>query len=173
MVEVEVSRIGIDSSTNAHVVVLRERLGQRYLPIWIGSAEADAIIMELNHLKRERPMTHDLMKALVLALGGELQRVAISRVHQRTYFAELHLSAHGKLIQVDARPSDSIALALRLEAPIFVHEDLLAEPDDDDDADSPTGDSPRQLGAPSELTPDELKAYLAHLQPEDFGKFRP
>lgn len=166
MVEMVVARLGIDSATNSFVVILREKHGRRVLPIWIGKPEAESILMEMNSVKRERPLTHDLCKALVLALNGELRRVTISRVVKRTYYAELHLATNSNIVQVDARPSDSIAIALRLSAPIFAADALLAEPDDDidDEPDAPP------VG---ELSAEQLKAYLADLQPEDFGKFNP
>lgn len=170
MVEVTVARLGVDKATDAHVVILREKDGRRLLPIWIGKPEADSIIMELNHLKRERPLTHDLCKSLILALGGAVRRVTITRVVKSTYFAELELEGADGIVTVDARPSDSIAIALRLGAPIYAPDDLLTvvESDDDDDESMPLPPSP----AP-EFTAEQLKAYLAALRPEDFGKFSP
>jgi len=179
MVEVTVARLGIDSATNSYVVILRERGGRRVLPIWIGKPEAESIVMEMNQVTRERPLTHDLCKSLVVALGGTLQRVSITRVHQNTYFAELQLTGSKGVLQMDARPSDGIALALRLHAPIFAQSSLLtvivaeddadeAEEGDDGSGDLPLGDPPGE-----ELSPEELKAYLETLRPEDFGKFSP
>jgi len=165
MVEVTVSRLGIDSATSSYVVILREKDGRRFLPIWIGKPEAESILMQMNQISRERPLTHDLCKALIVALGGTLRKVTVSRVHKNTYFAELHLEAEAGAIQVDARPSDSIAIALRLDAPIFVESSLLSTRDDDEDA-------PEEM-APEGMTPGELKAYLEMLRPEDFGKFKP
>lgn len=177
MVEVEVTRLGRDLSSNAYVVFLREKHGSRFLPIWIGEPEAYAIRVEMQHLNRERPLTHDLAKALILSLDGQLQRVTISRVHQRTYYAELHLRSHDKQLQLDARPSDSIAIALRLQAPIFVHDDLLMRPDESDADETETlassADNASGAGLGGELSPEALKAYLTELKPEDFGKFRP
>jgi uncharacterized protein len=172
MVEVAVARLGLDSATNSYVVILREKHGRRLLPIWIGQPEAESIVMHMNHVKRERPLTHDLCKALVLALGGQLQRVTISRVQKSTYYAELHLDARGTQVQVDARPSDSIALALRLDAPIFAEESLLSSLEETDESALET-DPLFQIPMHGELTPEQLKAYLANLQPEDFGKFTP
>ena len=187
MVEMAVARLGIDSTTNSYVVVLREKGGPRILPIWIGQPEAEAIASHLNGVKRERPLTHDLARNLVVGLGGVLRRVTISRVEENTYFAELHLQRDDAIVQVDARPSDSIALALRLAAPIFAQEALLVRPDDDDDGDASeaTGDSP-EPDTSSAATPDfaaarrsedlsaqHLKDYLERLRPEDFGKFHP
>jgi bifunctional DNase/RNase len=172
MVELSVSRLGLDSATNAYVVILREKAGTRVLPIWIGKPEAESILMQMNQLKRERPLTHDLCKSLITALGGALRRVTISRVEKNTYFAELHLDGANGLVTLDARPSDSIAIALRLASPIFAAEELLAAMDLEDEE-----GSDRALAADAasgqELTPEQLQAYLETLRPEDFGKFNP
>lgn len=163
MVEVIVARLGLDSSSDSFVVILRERAGTRVLPIWIGRPEAESIAMELNQVPRERPMTHDLCTTLIGALGGVLERVVVTRVQHRTFFAELHLQTPTGAQRIDARPSDSIAIALRCQAPVFVAEALLAAPDE------PMPEPP----ASSQMTADQLKAYLANLRPEDFGKFKP
>ena len=177
MVEVVVSRLGLDSSSNTYVVILQEKDGTRLLPIWIGQPEAEAIVMQMNNVKRERPLTHDLCKSLIIGLGGTLRRVQITKVQQRTYFAELHLSGpHGE-VQIDARPSDSIAIALRLQAPIFVQDALLTGTGDEAAAPNEEGftsppATPRPSEAPGDaLSAEQLKAYLENLRPEDFGKF--
>jgi hypothetical protein len=178
MVEVVVSRLGLDSTTNTYVVILQEKGGPRLLPIWIGQPEAEAIVMQMNGVKRERPLTHDLCKSLILGLGGTLRRVQITKVQSRTYFAELHLSGPGGVVQVDARPSDSIAIALRLQAPIFAQESLLTTMEVDEEESSgsygsPPATPPAPAAAPDrdELSAEQLKAYLENLRPEDFGKF--
>ncbi len=183
MVEMAVARLGIDSSTNSYVVVLREKGGPRVLPIWIGQPEAEAIASHLNGVKRERPMTHDLCRHLIVGLGGILRRVNITRVEDNTYFAEMQLQRDEALVQVDARPSDSIAIALRVAAPIFALESLLVRPGEDDGADDPDDpDDPEPETSGPDLTPQrpsgdisaqQLKEYLARLRPEDFGKFKP
>ena len=129
MIEVVVSRLGLDSSTQSYVVILQEKDGQRVLPIWIGQPEAESIVMQMHNVKRPRPLTHDLCKSLIVGLGGELTRVNISRVEKNTYYAELHIARNGggDVVQVDARPSDSIAIALRLSAPIFAADALLTD----------------------------------------------
>ena len=91
MVEVAVARLGLDGSTNTYVVILRETGGERVLPIWIGQAEAESILLEMNHVKKDRPLTHDLCKALIVGLGGVVRRIQITKVHKGTYFAELHI----------------------------------------------------------------------------------
>jgi len=164
LVEVRVAHLGLDRNTNAPVVVLQEKDGQRVLPIWIGPAEASAIAMEMAGVKFSRPLTHDLLKQVILGLGGELKRVLITAVKENTYYAELHIHRDGDWVQVDARPSDSIAIALRLKAPIFTHPDLL------DTAPVNTIEPTPDEGP---LDAESLKTYLQNLDPEDFGKFMP
>jgi len=165
MIEVRVAHLGLDRSTNTPVVILQEKDGDRVLPIWIGPAEASAIAMELAGVKFSRPLTHDLVKQIIVGLGGELTRVIITRVEENTYFAELHIHRNNHVVQVDARPSDSIAVALRLDAPIYTEEELL-ELTSIDTVDSGSGE-------PGESDADSLKTYLENLNPEDFGKFTP
>jgi bifunctional DNase/RNase len=184
MIEVIVSRLGLDSSTNSYVVVLQERGGTRLLPIWIGQPEAESIVMHMHNVKRVRPLTHDLVRSLIVGMGAQLRRVQITRVEKSTYFAELQIQRGETLVHIDARPSDSIAVALRLSAPIFAAESLLVEPveateeeSDEEDGESsepdfstPDADAARDE---AELSAEQLKAYLENLRPEDFGKFNP
>jgi uncharacterized protein len=177
MVEVVVARLGLDSTTQSYVVILREREGPRLLPIWIGQSEAESIVMQMHNIKRPRPLTHDLCKNLIVGLGGELRRVQITRVEKNTYYAELHIHRDDDIVRVDARPSDSIAVALRLAAPIFASEALLSRPSDGEDADEEEEDDASAIpGATTdvdELNAEQLKRYLETLRPEDFGKFNP
>ena len=170
MIEVVVSRLGLDSSTQSYVVILQEKDGERLLPIWIGQPEAESIVMQMHNIKRVRPLTHDLCKSLILGLGARLQKVHITRVEKNTYYAELHIARNGggDVVQVDARPSDSIAIALRLSAPIFASETLLTDVQVEDATE--TFDA-EQLKNTSELSAEQLKEYLERLRPEDFGKF--
>jgi bifunctional DNase/RNase len=164
LVEVVVANLGIDRKTNSPVVILQEKGGERVLPIWIGPNEAHAIAMEMAGMKFQRPLTHDLIKQIVVGLGGELRKVLITTVRDNTYYAELHIYRDGDVVQVDARPSDSIAVALRFKAPIFTKDDLLGVPEApliDTSDDDPSLDAQR------------LQDYLKGLDPEDFGKFRP
>lgn len=172
MVEVTVSRLGLDSSTNSYVVILRERGGRRLLPIWIGQPEAESIVMQMNQVVRERPLTHDLCKTLITGLGGTLRRVTITRVQKNTYFAEMQVEGPKGLVEFDARPSDSIAIALRCDAPIFAPELLLTAVDADDE-DVAAFELPPVTPSEHELSPEQLKKYLENLRPEDFGRFTP
>jgi uncharacterized protein len=173
MIEVRVQSLGLDQATKSPVVILQEVDGDRVLPIWIGPAEASAIAMELAGMKFERPLTHDLAASMIRGLGGELDRVLISRVQENTYFAEMVVRRDGEVFSLDARPSDSIAIALRLEARLFASDELLTGTAIDFSEEAP------ELGAPAEgpeetgLTPEQLQAYLRKLNPEDLGRFSP
>lgn len=166
MIEVRVAHLGLDRTTNTPVVILQEREGERVLPIWIGPAEASAIAMELAGVKFSRPLTHDLLKHVIVGLGADLRKVIITQVKENTYYAELHIYRGDAIIQIDARPSDSIAVALRLKAPIFTSENLLELTSVE------TGEPSGEPGA-GPLDADALKTYLQNLDPEDFGKFTP
>jgi len=173
MIEVVVSRLGLDPGTQAYVVVLQEKGGPRLLPIWIGKAEAESIVMHMHNIKRQRPLTHDLCKSLILGMGAALRRIEITRVENNTYFGELHLERNGSMTRIDSRPSDAIAIALRLDAPLFANEDLLMLPEEEEDDDQKTSWSspPATASEGSELSAEQLKEHLEHLRPEDFGKF--
>ncbi|HUQ20089.1 MAG TPA: bifunctional nuclease family protein, partial [Gemmatimonadaceae bacterium] len=171
-VECEVMRLGLDRSNNSYVVILREKSGERLLPIWIGQAEAESIVIEMSKLKRERPLTHDLCKTLITGMGGSLRRIQITKVENRTYYAELHIRLDDRLIQIDARPSDSIAIALRFAAPIFAQDELLTSllfDDSSEESDSITATPEPE--ASDQMTPAQLQKYLENLRPEDLGKF--
>jgi len=163
MIEVIVAHLGLDRTTNSPVVILREKDGTRVLPIWIGPAEASAIAMEMQGIRPPRPMTHDLLKSVIVGLGAEVQRIVISALKDKTYFAELWLAREGHIFQLDARPSDSIALALRVSAAIFTDPELLEEGAEE-------GGVPP---ADPALDAEKLKAHLEKMDPEDFGKFQP
>ncbi len=176
MIEVFVSRLGLDSSNNSYVVILQERGGSRLLPIWIGQPEAESIVMHMHNVKRPRPITHDLVRSLIMGMDAQLRRVQITRVEKQTYYAELHLQHGETLARIDARPSDGIAIALRLDAPIFAAESLLVEPGEetaDEEGESEFGGGGDAATSEGELTSEQLKAYLENLRPEDFGKFNP
>ena len=174
LVQVSVQSLGLDRASNTPVVILQERDGERVLPIWIGPGEASAIAMELADMKFSRPLTHDLLASVVAGLGGALQKVIISRVEENTYFAEMIIRRNGEVISVDARPSDSIAVALRLQADIFAHEALLERTPLDVPGEPTIGEPPILEGeSDTEMAAEELKEYLRKLAPEDFGRFAP
>lgn len=161
MVEMRVAHLGIDRTNNAPVVILREVEGERMLPIVIGPAEASAIAMELQGHKPERPMTHDLLRQVLRSLDGELTRVVITELRENTYFAELRIRRAEHIYRVDARPSDSIALALRTRSPIFVEDGVLDR--------SPDEPAVQEVDDAADI----LRKYLERLDPQDFGRFTP
>ncbi len=157
-----VAHVGLDRATNTPVVILKEAAGERTLQIWIGAPEANAIALELRGDKPERPMTHDLLAQILTGLGATLERASIVGLKTSTYIAELLVRRGDRHFEVDARPSDSIALALRAGAPIFVAADLI------------NGDGPADDGPPPEGgDPEALRRFLSRLDPEDLGRFHP
>lgn len=129
MIELILNKIKIDESRNEQVIVLKEREGNRLLPVVIGIAEVNAIKLKLSGIKPPRPLTHDLLLSVIESLGAKLQKVLIDRLHNNTFYAKLFLTAnsHNKEVLIDARPSDSVALALRSGVPIYVEEEVLKE----------------------------------------------
>ena len=126
LVQMEVSKIRIDERRGEQVIVLKERSGNRFLPIIIGISEVTAIKMKISGIEPPRPLTHDLLRNTIVQLGATLQRIVITKLELNTFFAKLILQTKdGELHEVDARPSDSIAVALRAEAPIFVSAEVL------------------------------------------------
>ena len=182
LVEVEVQSLGLDRSTRSPVVVLRERGGDRVLPIWIGPAEASAIAMQMAKVDFPRPLTHDLIVTLLASLQAGLERVEISRVTDGTYHAELVLRRGEKTVTVDARPSDSIAIALRTRSAILAADVLLRHMelgiDETESMAPPSPDLIEEVDMPRDptttsLSAEDLEAYLRKLDPEDFGRFTP
>ncbi len=127
LIPVSVRSLGVDQRTDLPVVVLAESDGDKILPIWIGPHEAHAIAMRLAEMSYRRPLTHDLLVSVIERFGGKLERVEMGRVEEGTYFASLHLRRDDEEMIVDARPSDAIAVALRMDAPLFADDGLLVE----------------------------------------------
>ena len=125
MIEVFVESIRVNMTNYKRVVMLKEKTAPRYLPIWIGHFEADAIAIPMQKVPVSRPLTHDLLRAAISALGARLERVVINDLADETFYAKLILDQDGKSLEVDARPSDAIALAIRTEVPIYVEDKVL------------------------------------------------
>ena len=125
MIEVFVESIRVNMANYKRVVMLKEKQSSRYLPIWIGHFEADAIAIPMQKVPVSRPLTHDLLRSSITALGARLERVVINDLADETFFAKLILDQGGRTLEVDARPSDAIALAIRAEVPIFVEDRVL------------------------------------------------
>lgn len=158
-----VSGLTIDPLTNNPIVILKEIDGEKTLPIWIGLLEATAIASELEGIEFSRPMTHDLLKNVMEKVDVKVNKIEVCDLKNNTYYALIHITHDGKEINIDARPSDALALSLRMNAPIFVEEevikksqqiDLKAEPDDK----SKEGKKWQEI--------------LENLNPEDFGKYK-
>ncbi len=164
MLEVRLTAVRVDLQSNTPVVLLEEKNGgRRSLPIFIGAPEATAIAFALQGVEVPRPMTHDLMKDLVDALGARVLRVVVTEVRDSTYFAEIHLQQGDRRVEMSSRPSDAIALAARTSAPLYVEDELMEsagvvlEADDDSDADET-----------SEEIVGEFREFLDSVRPEDF-----
>src|SRR5574344_720969 len=159
MIEMRVMGIALDTRTGSPIVVLNDKDNRKALPIWIGSAEASAIIRKIENLAVSRPMTHDLIIQLIEKLDYTLDRVEINDVEKETYFASIIVvNEEGKEIEIDARPSDAIAVAIRVDAPIFVSPKVLA-------AGSVSTDS-----AKDEEESKEFKDFIQNVKPSDFEK---
>lgn len=125
MIEVFVESIRVNMTNYKRVVMLKEKTAQRYLPIWIGHFEADAIAIPMQNVPVSRPLTHDLLGSVVTALGGKVTQVVINELADETFFAKLIIDANGRHVEVDSRPSDAIALAIRAKVPIYVEDAVL------------------------------------------------
>lgn len=159
MIEVRVDALLVDNSNNSPVVLLREIGGNRVLPIYIGPFEASSIAYALQGTDFPRPMTLDLMRRAIEGLGGTIRRTNVTRLEQDTFFAELVVESDGRLVTIDARPSDSVGLALRAGAPVFVAEEVMAA-------------AGREVADDDEGRLSELRSRLRAIEPEDFGNFR-
>jgi uncharacterized protein len=148
-----------DPMTNMPVIVLRELGGPRLLPIWVGKFEGDAIHMQIEGVQPPRPMTHDLLKAVIQELGAQVERVVVCDLRENTFYATLHLRSEKGLLTVDARPSDAMALALRTGARIFVEESVMQSARSVDVA-----TEPMDIG--------RLQRWLEKLSDDDLGKYK-
>ncbi len=125
LVEMVVESVRVNLQTYQRVVVLKEKGSERYLPIWIGNNEADAIVIQLQNVPVPRPQTHDLLKSVISELGAKVTRVVVSDLAEDVFYARVHIDVDGKQVEIDSRPSDAIALAVRVQAPIFADETVL------------------------------------------------
>lgn len=159
MIEMKVMGIALDTRTGSPIVVLHDLQNRKALPIWIGSAEASAIIRKIENITVTRPMTHDLIIDIVEKTGYSIDRIEINDVDKETYFAIIYLkNEEGKEIEIDARPSDAIAVSIRVEAPIFVTANVLANG-------SVSCDS-----AKDEEEAQEFRNFIQSIKPSDFEK---
>jgi hypothetical protein len=151
--------IALDPITNMPIIILKDVDERKALPIWVGIFEANAIALELEKVTTPRPMTHDLLKSVLDGLGVTVRQVIVNDLKDNTFFAVIELNSNGAVINIDSRPSDAIALALRVNAPIFVTENVVAQA------------KSVEISEEKEET-DKWKEWLENLKPEDFGKYR-
>jgi bifunctional DNase/RNase len=147
----------VDPMTNMPVVILKEACGSGILPIWVGVHEANAIALEIERVVTPRPMTHDLLKNVLVGLQSHVQKVVVTTIKDETFYAVIWLDRSGTLISIDSRPSDALALALRIDCPIFVEDSVLKA-------------SKANVGTSGSVARDE-KRWLENLNDEDFGKY--
>ena len=152
-------KLMVDPITNLPIILLRDRDGQRVLPIWVGASEANAIALQIENITTPRPMTHDLLRNVIHDLKAEIRKVVVSDLKDNTFYALIHLEANGEPLAVDARPSDAIALALRARAPIFVEDRVIDN--------AKTNDF-----APDKTDAERLQKWLESLDPDEMGKYK-
>jgi len=158
-IEMAIKGLMVDPITNMPIIVLREVEGQRVLPIWVGVFEANAIALQVENVQTPRPMTHDLLKNVIDQLGGHLERIVVCELKENTFYATLHVLSATGLLQVDARPSDAIALALRSGARIFVDEAVIQ--------------NARSVETSRETVDvGRLQKWLENLPDDDLGKYK-
>ena len=158
-VEMKIRGLMMDPVTNMPIVVLKDLNGNTILPIWVGIYEANAIALEIEKVSTPRPMTHDLIKTLLLGLGTGIRKVVVSELKDDTFYAVIWLDEDGELISVDSRPSDALALALRLDCPIYVDESVLKT-------------SKRSNAAADKVSEEEQRRWLESLDDEDLGRYK-
>ncbi len=158
-IEMTIKGLMVDPITNMPIVILRDKEGQRILPIWVGIFEANAIALQIENITTPRPMTHDLLRNILADLKAEVQKVVVCDLRENTFYALIYLLANGEVLAIDARPSDAIALALRTRAPIYVEESVI--------------DSARTIDlSPEKADSERLQKWLESLDPEELGKYK-
>jgi uncharacterized protein len=156
MIELNLVGVRVELPTNQPIVLLREREGERYLPIWIGPMEATAIALALQGIVTARPMTHDLMKNVLEEIGVQVERIVITELKEGTFYATIQLAMNGSKHEVSSRPSDAIALAVRVNVPIFANEEVLTE-------------ASIVIKDDEEQEVEKFREFLEQVSPEDFA----
>ncbi|MDI6858250.1 MAG: bifunctional nuclease family protein [Dehalococcoidia bacterium] len=173
MIEMSIESIRVSLVNYQRVVILKEKGAERYLPIWIGPAEAEAIAVRLQEVSVARPLTHDLLRSVIDALGAQISYILVNDLANDTFYARLYLDVDGKAVEIDSRPSDAIALAVRANVPIFAEEAVLdragvvLDKDDEKRADGATVD-PEELEKMS-----AFRDFIEQLDLDDFEKRKP
>lgn len=158
-VEMKIRGLMMDPITNMPIVILKEASGTNILPIWVGVYEANAIQLEIEKVVTPRPMTHDLIKSVLLGLQAHVQKIVVTNIKDDTFYAVIWVEREGQMISIDARPSDALALALRIDCPIYVDDIVL-------------NSSKSQSAAKEGINNEELKRFLENLNDEDLGKYK-
>jgi bifunctional DNase/RNase len=158
-VEMKIRGLMMDPITNMPIVILKESCGGNVLPIWVGVYEANAIALEIEKVVTPRPMTHDLLKNVLVGLDAQVQKIVVTSIKDDTFYAVIWLERNGTLISIDSRPSDALALALRIDCPIFVEDEVLKN-------------SKSQTNNQDRINNEELKRWLENLNDEDLGKYK-
>jgi uncharacterized protein len=158
-VEMKIRGLMMDPVTQTPIVILKDLSGNTILPIWVGMYEANAIALEIEKVSTPRPMTHDLIKILLMGLDTGIKKVVVSELRDDTFYAIIWLEKDGELISVDSRPSDALALALRLDCPIYVEEQVLKT-------------SKSSSTVSDKVTNEELRRWLESLNDEDMGRYK-
>jgi len=162
--EMKVRGLALDPLSNMPIIILKDEEDKRSLPIWVGIFEANAIALELEKIATPRPMTHDLIKNILETIEARVLKVVVTDLKENTFFAALHLQVGETEYTVDSRPSDAIALALRVAAPIFVEEDVVRK--------AKTLEVATKDAEPVKTDdPERIKEWLGSIKPEDFEKF--
>jgi bifunctional DNase/RNase len=156
-VKMKIQGLMIDPVSQMPIVILKDSSEDQVLPIWVGVFEANAIATQLEKIESPRPMTHDLLRSTIEQLGGRIEKIVITDLRDATFYATLHLDRGGEKVEVDSRPSDAMALALRCEAPIFVEETVLEKSSGPGDTDS--------------MEPDRLRRWLETVDPKELGQY--
>jgi bifunctional DNase/RNase len=159
MQEMVIYGVSFDMVGKQPIVLLKTRDGNKFLPIWIGHPEAAAILMKLQGANTPRPMTHDLMDDMLEKLQAECTRVSVTELRENTFYASIQLKIDGREVEIDSRPSDALALAVRTQAPIFAHEDVIAE----------SAIEFEHEVEDQEDVVDKFKEFLDNVSPEDFA----
>jgi hypothetical protein len=183
MLEMTVDSIRVSPMNYQRVVILKEKGADRYLPIWIGPAEADAIAVKLQDLTVPRPLTHDLLRTIIDVLGGSVKHILVSDLHNDTFYAKITIQANGDAKEIDCRPSDAVALAVRAQVPIYVAESVLDKAgillDKEGKPIGASQEEPAGQERPAEVKEEELRRmsaftdFIDTLDLEDFGKQKP
>ena len=174
MVEMVVESVRVNLSTYQRVVVLKEKSSDRYLPIWIGNNEADAIVIQLQNVPVPRPQTHDLLKAVIGQLGARVSHIVVNDLSDEVFYARINVELDGRHVEIDSRPSDAIALAVRLQAPIYAEDTVLDKAGVALDAENEeTEAKTREVGGegqPAEPLPTAFRDFINTLDLDDLGR---